>query len=422
VTALATNRRRIGAAFRERLGFPPLATPIIMALGLFTVLGTTPTLFDSQLNRIHSGQPRIVSIRTNAERWLADWQTLLNGHNVQILNGFLLPGAMIATLSLIVAAAIRSFRAEGVEPIAFTLLAAVGGLSAVPVITWVVEAVTGLWRVYQAVAHALGSFIDRHAHVIGIVLIAVVAIMGLLGLIVIAVLIADAWLPVAIAIGALVAFGAMVRSGWLHTVGLWLQSIRHWLNLHVGHYLAIGLKWVVFVLLLAVLIAAILGVLIGVFGQIGRTVFLPLKAARKAGTGRGQCVDLAAGVGVTASVVLCGAAFDPGFGQTFHAAWTNNVALMRLPEPAHYYAYLIPGAAQHALAPAFVGYNPVIDCGLLFITASLGALSLLSTGAPWVRSEEARIFIPVLIVIGIAVAAVLPVILVAIWLRAQNSS
>jgi hypothetical protein len=114
------------------------------------------------------------------------------------------------------------------------------------------------------------------------------------------------------------------------------------------------------------------------------------------------------------SLALTAAVLDPSFQGWFTSVWRSTPLVERLPVPIHAYETLLPGAAEDILRPAFVGYLPILDIGVLVLAAALGVLSLLFASARWETTADSRVIRPILLGVGGAIAVAVLVLVVVL--------
>jgi hypothetical protein len=178
-------------------------------------------------------------------------------------------------------------------------------------------------------------------------------------------------------------------------------------------------RWVVRAFILATVFMLVAGIAVATLGQAGRTVYLPIVSATKAGNDQGRCADLAAGTGITMSLVLTAAVLDPGLGGWFDDVWRTTPLLSLVPTPTPGYDFLLPSAAEGILRPAFMGYLPIVHVGLALPITAAGVLSLF-VRATWANEYGSRIWQPILFAVGAAIAIALVVIALILLAKAQD--
>jgi len=203
----------------------------------------------------------------------------------------------------------------------------------------------------------------------------------------------------------------------VHFLGAWIARIAGW----IGAFLAPIIAFVAHLFVLAMVFLLIVGTAVGTLGQAGRTVYLPFTSAFKAGRDQGRCADLAAGSGVTMSLVLTAAVVDDPFHQTFADIWSTTPVVSSLPLPINGFGALLPDAAEAILTPAFTGYLSFVDVAVLVLVTALGTLSLLFGAPTWSTEHGNRIAVPIMLALGAAIALALVVILLALWLAPDSS-
>jgi hypothetical protein len=411
---------------RNRLGFPLAAIPLIMLVGGVYLMVSLPSLFEL-LARFEWGpayvQASLRFLAEQAQRLAARADELsYSGPGVWLirLSLFVLPALWLA--SLIRSVVVRSWR-----PFVITFSATSLGAIGIPIATWVGECLVVMWRVGETVARFIATYIlSWLLPVLFWVFIAAVAVGALYGVFVLVRFLAreHLWLQVlavAAVAGAIVGLAYLGWLGWLWTALVWLWSlIAPVIEFLVG---IIGwlLIWAWRILVVVVVFVFVAGLAVSFLGEAGRQVFLPLRSAAGAGRDRGRCADLAAGVGVGMSLALTAAVLDPVFGSRFAAVWETTPLINRVPLPIDMYDALLPSAAEDILRPAFVGFLPILDVGVLVIAAGIGVLSLLFASAYWEATSDSRVIRPVLLGVGGAISVAVLVLVVALLFGGTDS-
>jgi hypothetical protein len=378
---------------------------------------------------VHVGPQYLQSTLKFLSTSATSWSTKLSKDAGDTLNRYMVQAGLLALPALSIAAMCRSARVSSWRPLLITVLAALGGLLCVPILSWLGEAAVVAWRGASYVARFVAWLISWLIP-IGLVVIAVALIVGAL-----AVLYQigryiqreHRWFATVLAILAIGVVLVAVRLGWLDSFAEWLGNILaivgHWISAiaqWVGNILSPIIVVIIRIFFVLVVFLLIIGFAVAFFGQAGRTVFLPLISASGAGGAQGKCADLAAGAGVTISLMLTGAVLDPVFQPRFLSAWTTAPGFHHLPAPLHLYDFLLPGAAEGFIRPAFTGYVPTIDVGLLLVVAVIGVFSLLFHPTRWTNERESLIALPIMIAVGGAIALALVIILLTLWAKAQS--
>jgi hypothetical protein len=289
--------------------------------------------------------------------------------------------ALFALPTLWLASLVRSARARTWRPAQITVLASLLGLIGIPIAIWIG------WLLYQAwsISVHVWDFFARISPWIArvflwIVVVAMVAFAGWVCYRLFKALMhGRRWIGVlAIAVAVATVAGA-VGAGWLdgfiHVLSIGLAGLVagiEWLVALVAPVLAAVFGFVARVVTVVMTVLVIAGVLTGSFGQMGRTVCLPFPAAVKAGTAHGKCADFAAGAGVACSLLLTATVLEPAFNAWFSAIWRTTPVFDHLPAPTGIYGFLIPGSAEEFLRPAFSGFAPMVDVGLLLLLTVAG--------------------------------------------------
>lgn len=394
---------------RDRLGFPIGAIPLIVLVGVVYLMVSLPELFQV-LSRFDPGPAYVqVSFRFLAEQAqrLADDAANLSyssgGIWLMRLSLFVLPALWLA--SLVRSAVVRSWR-----PFIITFGASSLGAIGIPIATWVGECVVVMWRVGEVVIQFVATHIWPWVLRIALwVFVAALAAALLYGVFAAVRFIAreQLWLQVLAVVTVAGVVGTLGYFGWLD----WLWAAIMWLWSVIAPVLSFILKivawllvWLWRILLVVGIFVIVVGLAVGFLGEVGRQVFLPLRSATGAGRNRGRCADLAAGVGVGLSLALTAAVLDPGFGMWFTYVWKTTPVINQAPLPIEAYDVLLPSAAEDLLRPAFVGFLPILDLGVLVLAAAVGVLSLLFASASWDATADSRIIRPMMLAVGGAIA------------------
>lgn len=397
-------------------------------------MATMPRLFDV-LATIDAG-PRYLHLFLHYVRDTAGrWSVTLTGWSGGTSGRWALQIGIAAIPALWLASLVRAIRVRSWKPSVVTAVASVLGVLGIPIATWIGKVVLFLWWIAGYVSYFFGLVLPW---VVRIVLwaaalalgIAVIMAVGYSVYALVAYLANEKrWRKAAfllLFVGALVGAAAV---GWfdaffdwlgtiVHFLGVWIERIAGW----VAAFLAPAVRFVAHLVVLLTVFLLVLGIVVGTLGQAGRTVYLPFTSAFKAGGDQGRCADLAAGAGVTMSLVLTAAVLDGEFGRQFAEVWSGTPFVSSLPMPVDGFGFLLPGAAEDFLRPAFAGYLSIVDLALLVLVATLGVGSLLFRPPGWSDEHGSRIAIPIMLALGAAIALALVLIVVALWLAAGSDT
>lgn len=416
MTTLATRQRAggssgnsPGAELRKWLGFHPGFIPLIVAVGIVYLMVSLPELFGI-LARFDPGPAYVHNtfafLSEQAQRWSARAETISYdalGIWLIRISLFVIPALWLA--SLIRSAVVRSWR-----PFIITFLASSFAAIGIPIATWIGETFVVLWRVGDAIMDFIATYIWPWVLRIGFwILVAVVVGTAIVGAYMVVRFLARErrWLAFLAAAGVAALVAGAAWLGWLDWLWAALEWLWAWIAPVLGwifRILVIALVWVIRIILVALTFVLVVGLAVGFLGEIGRQVFLPLRSATGAGRDRGRCADLAAGIGIAMSLALTAAVLDPGFGATFGHVWRTTPLVSLAPVPIDAYDVLLPSAAEDLLRPAFAGFLPILDIGILVLAAALGVISLLFASSRWDPTSDSRVIRPVLLGVGGAIA------------------
>ncbi|WP_146779097.1 hypothetical protein [Actinomadura craniellae] len=381
-------------------------------------MATLPVLFTT-INGVggkYDGASAVTDWLKSASEWLAQH---VGSPERTPQDRLMMMAALLSVPSLVAAALVRSMIVRNARPAALTLLAGGLGIVSIPVIGWLAGAGALAVRFSIWLAGAIRALVETLAPVLAVVIVAAVAVALLLALIALLKteggpqLAGVAIVVVVVVAGILWALGLIGLFAWLGDV---IAAVERFLV----RYVAPAIGWIVqvFLLLMAILIAV--GLTGGATGQIGRTVYLPIVSAPAAGRDQGKCIDLAAGVGVSLSLLLCAAVLNRGFGHWMADVWRATPLVGRSPDPISAYDLILPAPTERFLAPAFENYSPTLGLGILLLVSALGVLGLLFNARTWENESGSRILFPVMIGVGVAVAMALPLLLITLWLNSQQ--
>ncbi|MBE1876287.1 hypothetical protein [Myceligenerans pegani] len=397
----AWRRRRV-------LGMDPLVLVVVLPLlGLGYVMVTMPALFGAA-GRL----PAVPEFAQAVLNWLGTFGHGLSAAAAAVtdtpIGSFLLGAAFVALPATWLAAGIRSVRGGSVRPAATAVVGGVTGLLLVPAVTWLAYLAVRLWEF--VVANPVLALLLYLTVVLGIHVVLAVAtrdgflggiliLLGTIGLCVLWLLVpeiaefVEAHLRYFVA--AAVAVPALVMAGVVRATGdSWAGSV---------FFLAGGAVVAAFVLFAWGLIVAIAALAFGL-AILGYTVWLaycaggmtfgPVYTARRAGTGRGGCLDTSAGIGAGVGLMLLAASLDPTFHETLADAWPA------LGTGGPFPTLWFPDAIGQEIAPAVEGFVVVADGGLLAVVTTLAVVSLLARTEPWDDDVRSVVLVPLLTTTG----------------------
>jgi hypothetical protein len=427
IVAISANLRRASlseraaeafqsrAGFRREFGFPPLGLPLVALLGVTFLVLSIPGLF-TKLERLDIQQRQWRA----AIEFLADRARTANrlqdGQGLVSLGEWLTKAAILGILVVLVASLVRCLRAESVHPLAMTI----GGLSAgalsLPAVAWVLKVVVVAVRIVSLLRAYLRRFLEWIAPVLAVLAVAVaaVAIVWSLYWLVRAIIDNDLILVVVIATAVAIALAVIYRFGLLDGIIAWMKSVIHAVGAFVERYVAPVLSWIVALVAVLIVVILSLAVLLGSFGEVGRSLFVPTLNARSAGRSPEECINMAVGLGLAFCVMACAAAIDKRFGVQLSTIWKHTPLLRTVPSPVGVYRALLPDEIARWAAPVFANYRPLLDAALMSVTGVAGSFSLIFADNDWDRSRSRMVY-PVLAAAAVGVVLIIPVLVVLAW-------
>ncbi len=391
-----------------------------MALGVAYLMVSLPNLFEI-LSRVRMGPSYVHAALTYLWEQTQEWTSAAQTASHSTVGVWLIRLSLFAIPALWLASLIRSVIARSWRPFIITFSASTLGAIGIPIATWGGESVVVVWRVGDAIVAFIVTYILPWVLRIFFWGLVALAAYGLVyGAYTFIRFLSEEhlWLAFLAAAAIVGLVFAAAWLGWLHWLWAALQWLLGWFERIISwivELLAPVVRWIARAIVAILVFLVVLGLAVAFLGEVGRQVFLPLRSATGAGRDQGRCADLAAGVGVAMSLALTAAVLDPSFRGLFTSVWHSTPLVERLPVPVHAYDTLLPSAAEDLLRPAFVGYLPILDIGVLVLAAALGVLSLLFASARWETTADSRVIRPVLLGVGGAIAvAVLVLVLVLI--------
>jgi hypothetical protein len=337
--------------------------------------------------------------------------------------------ALITVALLLPAAVVRSLRESSWMPAALAASGLFAGLVALPVTIWLA---IGLWYLYR-----LGMWLLRIAQIVAEwvsgVMLWLSPYVGLL-MLVAAVGWGVYWLIRASALARVVTACAatVVAVVWLtdllDSVWVWLgevlEPVVSFLGMILG-WLVVAATYIVMFVLYAFIILAAVGLVVALFGTIGRVSVLSVTGAWESGRGAQKVTDLSAGVGLTLGTVLLAASMERspgGFGPWLEHTWHATPVVGFIPPPVNLMDLLVPDMAERYLVTFFTGFYPAIDILLLLLVCLVGALSLVLRSGPWDLDDgqRFRVAFPVMMAVGLALVFALPLVLMALVAQDQD--
>lgn len=412
---------------RDWIGFPLKAIPLVSLLGLLVAMASVPQFFRVASRRYGDDSSWGSSVVDVTLKWLAKAARELSGwiasptvaNNLDVITEV----ALIAVVLLLPAALIRSVRESSVLPAALTASGFFAGLIALPVTIWLVILV---WYLYRLGVWLLGIAQIVADWLAGVMVwlapyLAVIVVLAAIGAVVYALFQASMLLRV-IAASAGVVIVVALFTDLFDPVLVWLGEVLEPVVAFLGKVLgwvAIGLTYVFTVFVYAVIVLAVLGLIVALFGTIGRVSVLSVTGAWESGRGAQKITDLSAGVGLTVGTVVLAASMEraPGeFGPWLEYTWSATPVIGYIPSPVGLMDLMVPDMAERYLVTYFTGFYPAIDVLLLVVVCLIGVLSLALRAEPWEQDDgqKFRLAFPILMAIGLALALALPLIVMSL--------
>lgn len=399
----------------QRLGFGISAIPIVSAIGFGFIVISVPAFF-AQDARPEFDISYLAQVQHQVEEWAERWLAFTMGEQGSQLGidamraGFLLAGGTL------VASVFRSALLRSHRPFSLTALGLLGGLVAIPILSWAVIGAKFALRGGRWVASQFGRIAEWISPAI-------------------------AWAGIIFA-AALTAYGAWLALVWLYrNLGDWrvitgavitaalgigqligrlqpmLDRLDDWfrrLGELLDDYVAPTLTKAVEVGLWIALALFVFGITLAIVGHVGRTVCLAIVSASRSGRRELDCAEFSAAIGLSLSILLVAAVVNAEFADLFTRIWSNTAYLSEIPTPLPAYRTLMPDSTETLFAPAFVNYSPLADSALICLVSALAILSLVFAARTQITEEHASLIIPVLFAVGIAVACAIPLLILGL--------
>lgn len=410
-------------AFKLKFGFPPVLTPLIVALGVGFLVASVPGLF-VKIHRTNIRQRHARAVIDFLFRQSQRVNDAQNSRGVVEAGDLALKVAIVGLGAVLVAALVRSILARRWLPLGVVAAGFGLGLFSLPAIAWLVRASLTIFKIGNWIADSVQRLIRWAAPVLSVVLLVAFAV-GALWLIYEAVrYIIDNDLLAAVMVGVAVVavVGGLIWGGVLDGVLAWLGSVAEAIGRFLDRYVAPVVSWIIRILFVLVVAVAALGVVLGSFGQLGRSLFVPAISAAKAGRGTAHCADMAVGLGLTVCVILCASALDRQFGIRFATVWESIPVLSSVPSPSTSFHAIIPDSIETWARPAFNGYQPLVDAFLMAIVSVVGTLGLLFTKQVWRDARFALAVAPMMSAVGLGLVVIVPLIILGALVNSEAGS
>lgn len=410
---------------QESIGFHPGWIPVAVALGIALTMLMTPGVWgwaDRQtvdVSWIHGPIDWLHSRSTDGQGSLRDLSST-PGLKVRVYQV-----AIIAPLMLLAAMTVLGVTRGRGHDAARGALAFLAGLLTVPVLSFAVEitklilaAVFWTIRISVDIGHSIRTFVIDHPVPFGVLAVAALLLLAV-GLVA---SLLDDFSVTELLVGLAALAGGV---GLFVVLVSWLSEIQ-WLVYGfavIGDALGAVAGLLVAIVLGIGAVCAGIGLVVGLFGHLGRHLILQVRGALTSGKNPGALVDTMAGIGFSCSLLIAAAAIAPRVQGPFTRGWEGLPALSIVPAPTGLFAWMMSGDAEMVMRRVTGnGVGMMVDCTLIVITASLAVVSLLASRGYTSTETTAPLTRPVLIAAGLALALALPLLLLALWASFQDDS
>jgi hypothetical protein len=415
-TSAAYRRRaREESDFHQMLGFSPLAIPLVIALGLVFLMVTVPDFFQV-LARWGIGNGFTRGTFTFLNEQASAWKSALRAEGLHSWVHSGLMGIFFGVPILLLAAALRSALVRKWQPLGITSLAFGLGVVSIPVVTWIAEFGVLLYRLGVIVYDAIVRFFAWIAPVLAVLVLIAIGLAALWGLVSLVIHIhrRNWWLGLTVVLALAGALAYAISQGWLDDFLMWVAELARLIGAWIATYLGPIVAWIIQAVIFLIVLIMMAGGFLAGFGQVGRTLWLPLKAATTAGRDQAKCADAAAGIGVALSLLLTAATMNQSFQNEFAAAWQATPGVNRIPVPLSAFDFLLRDKAEAFLARGFGDFNPFFDVMLLVLLFVVAIGSLLFQHRAWTPGDGSKVAVPVMVGLGLALAVAIPLLLLSV--------
>ncbi len=349
------------------------SVPAFMVVGAVAAVTTAPALIvdlsDVGGYQVLASARRVIATFASA---YAEWTS-----STLVLEALAVvaQACVLLLLALPLAAGVRSARTSSREPLTTTCVALILGLFSLPIMLWVVRIALLLWSWYHVAldwvteffAGGIGALIGR-----GILIVFGLALM--------------VWLVVAARNSAHVRKVLLIACVTVVLAATLIQVLHPQdTNLFKGIVSAVGFMWSWLLTAIEWLLAwafkiiitvVVVGAIIGFLAQTGTTFWLPFVAAFGAGGERSKTADLAAGAGVTASIILVVSTVRPSYEDWLSPALTHGPVGRWLEWVPTTFGPLVPHPYVEPLSGALRGFTGFPEFVVLALSCFVGVLAL----------------------------------------------
>ena len=417
---VAGSPRRNPIASQIELGFPLWAIPVITIVGILFAMVTSPGSFEWLQDSVPRSWP------SEPATTLTEWSADLSSSVQQLEQDFRISShlwdvALFAIPASLLASLVQAARAKTLKPTAGAFCALAMGIILIPALAWIGEIGVVAFRLGAAVQRwlvsvslAIRDFVVDHKFAIGttIAIAAAALTIWLVGRWAIHNF-AEFFENLAVGLFFIVVGAAAVAAvAWIFTTGFgqaiarFFRTVSEWVGGIVGPIIG----WVMIALLWASVVLAIIGITVAIFGTIGRTIVLGIKSSILCARSQSNLLDSFFGIGLGLSMLFSAALVHSGLHYGLWVGWTAHPLARHVPYPDGFFDFLTPSAAEQFLGIAFSSTTSIaLDLLLICAAAVIASVALIVTTNDWDGQWGWRMAVPVLLIAGLAIAALIPI-------------